>query len=386
MKFPKIKHARLCRFLMYVPAILCFVVGFGALFCAEALELGAWAMAIFISSMVLLLIYIFKNMAFLMGMDVILATISGVQRARKRYYSKCNGDSAPVAYKRIARRAAFFGKRVDDVVKKPAPRLVKFKSSRSQTVFYSKIEKMLLVFEAEHLNIDTYRAILDASEAISRTTSAQKPKKAGKVSYAVVCVILANSVFDGIEELINKQGAVFKDKVILPCVADLGSGVYYFDGVREPFSGMAYPTKNRAINMIKKYVFGGKIPLRGNHEELPAPKAYENDLEKSFFEYKKEMKREFNGGLDDSAKRMVEKMDDNEVLMDEDIVYCKLGGRVAAVIVDFDGDSNEASALLSDCWDYPKKSKISKADKALLRTRVATFLKEKGYFPTVEEI
>ena len=94
-----------------------------------------------------------------------------------------------------------------------------------------------------------------------------KQKKKAPIASAAAVIILADSIDEKITNMVRRNIGSFKENVILPCVMDASSGKYYFDSLADiHILGMSgKPTKNYALEIIKKAVFGGHLPLKNNN-------------------------------------------------------------------------------------------------------------------------
>ena len=129
----------------------------------------------------------------------------------------------------------------------------------------------------------------------------------------------------------------------LACVADFSVGRCYFDGMGEPY-------------------LAGMTGLW--------------DYIRAFREEMKEGRRR--------DKAIYRKLKDGEVLLQDDVLYCRLGEHGVSFFVETDGEDQESGegvieVLMQDNWEYPRRANISKKDGELLRVNIRDYLMSRGY-------
>ena len=158
-----------------------------------------------------------------------------------------------------------------------------------------------------------------------------------------------------------------------------------------------YPVKNRALNRIRRVVFGGAVPLRNNPHLLPEPLWMGKngfDPEASLWSFMRYIRREV-GGQSRRDKKRFQQMADRTVILEDGWLYCKLGNRgdmmmiddvredlgdsVTDAVTDAVTDVKKKQVLLSLNWSYPKSNRISKKDSEAIRGLVKDFLCEQGF-------
>jgi len=277
LKFLKLKHPTLCKIALYAPAFLEMPILILIGIFEEELEavLPGFAIAILMfAPMVFALVYIFHNPFMFIGMDVTLEGIRLQLKDRKFFETPKNGNTKKDAEKAIIRRMSRIGYTCEPNKASPTPLLIKFYSHYSWTVFYARIEKICLLYSVGHLDTGLYGQIITSAASNiaplhgdkTQMRFIDKQKKKAPIASAAAVIILADSIDEKIPNMVRRNIGSFKENVILPCVMDASSGKYYFDSLADiHIPGMSgKPAKNFAIEIIKKAVFGGRLPLRGN--------------------------------------------------------------------------------------------------------------------------
>ena len=278
IKFPKLKHPTLCKIIMYAPALLLLPILILTAIFEEELKVFLPDSAIvfmILVPMVFALVYLLHNPFMFLCMDVTLEGIRLHLKDRKFFKTNKNGSSRTEAEKNIIRRMSRLGYTCLPNKASPAPLLIKFYSHYSWTVFYARIEKICLLYSVEHLDTELYSRIISSAFSNiaplhgdkAKMRFIDKQKKKAPIASAAAVIILADSIDERIPNMVRRNVGSFKESVILPCVMDASSGKYYFDALADihmlGLSGK--PVKNFAIEIIKKAVFGGRLPLKGNN-------------------------------------------------------------------------------------------------------------------------
>ena len=314
----------------------------------------------------LLIWYLIRNFALLMTMDLTLATLRCQMSARRRYYMH------RIDQKRIERRIKRFGRagKVQSIL--PKPELLRYRMQMSFTVYHRGIEKMILTYGAGELDEDSYRRILSSAKAnVQAAKGSGKPlfvdKQQKNASYttAALAVIFADTLnarlAERLPQLVTEQTGDGFDNCFLPLVLDFSSGICYFDGQRLPYIGYAYPCKNRAYRLAKKYVFGGRIPLRGNTEYLMS--FGDVDPEMTLWAFWKRMKKEIVDSEREN-KRIFASLSDGRCLYKEEYLYIKIGNRGVVLAAEQSEGGTCVTVDTPVAWDFPKANAISKKDTA----------------------
>ena len=399
MKWPKLKHPLLCNIVLVgsvmAPPILSLF--FPALPIAAYIHplllpvimFAPWVWAIW---------FMISHYALLMKTSMFLEVYHAHLQGRRHFTCPKNGADSDGIRKKILRRAERFGYPYElDIIPKELV-TVRYKNTPSMTVYYHRIEKLLLVYEVDVLDADASRKLWQSANAVTNTICKEqkplyrKPKGCSKKnSTSVAVVILANTVSPDVAANLAKDNIKMDDRSLLFCAVELSTAKYYFNNQKEPFM-FTYPVKNRAINRIRRVVFGGRVPLRDNPHTLSIPQGFEKDgfdPEMSLWHFmkrtQKELKKELKG-MSRREKKQFQEMQSGTVTMDDGWLYCKLGERVSAMMVDDDeNDPQKKQVILSLNWAYPKSNRISKKDNATIRRLTEEFLRGQGFEVTVIE-
>ena len=399
MKWPRFKHPLLCNIVLIGGAFLFLFLPVPLFALADAeilsrpiamvLSLGIWGG---------LLWFMISHYALLMMTSMFLEVYHAHLQGRSHFTCPQNGKDQATIRKKILRRAERFGYPYElDIIPKELV-TVRYKNTPSMTVYYHRIEKLLLVYEVDVLDADASRKLWQSANAVTNTICKEKkplyrkPKGYSKKnSTSVAVVILANTVSPDVAAKLAKDNIKMDDRSLLFCAVELSTAKYYFDNQKEPFM-FTYPVKNRAINRIRRVVFGGRVPLRDNPHTLPIPQGFEKDgfdPEMSLWHFmkrtQKELKKELKG-MSRREKKQFQEMQSGTVTMDDGWLYCKLGDRVSAMMVDDDeNDPQKKQVILSLNWEYPKSNRISKKDNAVIRRLTEEFLHGQGFEVTFIE-
>ncbi len=395
MKWPKLKHPLLCNAVLVGGMILILLLPFG-LFALAAQEIlpdfitilltfAIWGGAIW---------FMISHYALLMMTSMCLEMYQAYLTARSHFTCPKNGADPDGIRKKILRRAERFGHPYElDAVPKELV-TVRYKNTPSMTVYYHRIEKLLLVYEVDTLDADASRKLWQSANAITNIIGKEqkplyrKPKEHSKDnSVSVAVVILAGTVSPDVAAKLVKDDSKMGDRHLLFCAVELSTAKYYFDNQKEPFM-FTYPVKNRAINRIHRVVFGGRVPLRDNPHTLPIPKGFEKDgfdPELPLWDFMKRVQKELKE-VSRREKKQFQEMQNGTVTMDDGWLYCKLGDRVSTMMVDDDeNDPQKKQVILSLNWEYPKSNRISKKDNATIRRLTEEFLHGQGFEVTFIE-
>ena len=395
MKWPKLKHPLLCNVVLVGGVILLFLFAIALPSLNNTESIPQYVTGILmLAIMGGLLWFLISQAGVLMILSALLEMYRGYLHARRYFTCPKNGTKPDGIRKRILRRAERFGYPYEV---KAAPKeliALRYQNLPSATVYYHRIEKLLLVYETDTLDWEglgrLWRSANSITDIIGREQAPRhrKPKGHSKDhSVSVAVVILANTVSPDAAAKLVEENSKMNDRHVLLCAVELSTAKYYFDNQKEPFV-FSYPVKNRAINRIQRIVFGGRVPLRGNPHTLPEPEwlaknAY--DPEASLWSYMGYIKKEAWGQSRRDKKRFQE-MANGTVIQDGGWLYCKIEDRVDMMMLDDDeNDPQKKQVILSLNWMYPKSNRISKKDRAAIRRMVEAFLGEQGYGVTFVE-
>lgn len=102
----------------------------------------------------------------------------------------------------------------------------------------------------------------------------------------------------------------------------------------------------------------------------------------SLWDYIRSFREEMANGCR-RDKAIYRKLKDGEVLLQDDVLYCRLGERGVSFFVETDGEEQEPGegvieVLMEDSWEYPRRANISKKDGELLRGQHSRLSHVKG--------
>lgn len=387
MKYPKLRQALLCRILTYVVVLGGFGVPIAAVCCMRFLPEPV-RVAIVLALVVGLLVYLFKNLVVLMGLDMTLAMLHCNLTART-CYDLPRGRSLPVIQKSICR----FGTACVPVPIQPQPLHLRYRLSSSATVYAKGIEKVVAVYETDYLDAEQYHTIFRSAKTnSSRLTGKKKPlfldkaQKEAPLNRVTVTVIFAGKVDETLRQTLYKKvcqqsGDEWED-TILPCVIDLEKGQCVFNSERLPYVGFAYPVKNRGIQLIKRLIFGGHIPIQGNPNYLEAMQGIL--VEASLWEFWRELSKEMKDTGKEMNKRMAG-MKDGQILWEDDLLYVKWGEKAVCQWAEQDQAQRKVTIESVTLWSYPKANPIAKKTIREIEMTITRYFSNQGYAVTFEE-
>lgn len=381
MKFPKLKHAFLCRILVYVVILGGFIAPMiivaNLKFVPEAAKV-----IVGIGLAVGLLIYLLKNFVLLMAMDVGLAMLHCHNTARKQFVLP-QSFSAKKVEKRISR----FGQKCEPIAISPRPETLRYKSHASMTIYSSGIEKIIATYHIDFLDKNQYQLIVNSATANSKALKGKKKhhfldksQKSSPLNRVTVIVIYArqvdeklrNSLFD----VVCKNGGDGFDTAILPCVVDLEKQICAFDSMRMPYTGFQYPVKNRGIKIIRQYLFNNKFPFADSPDTLDPIR--DIDPEQSLWSFWRITKKELISD-DRETKKRFEKMKHRDIIFEDGYIYLKWEDHGLWMSVELNEAVRTAEIDAIDSWDYPKSHKIAKATIKEIKTLINAYFAGLGY-------
>ena len=381
LKFPKLKNALLCRILVYVVVLGGFIAPIiivaNLKFVPEAVKV-----IVGIGLAVGLLIYLLKNFALLMAMDVGLAMLHCHNTARKHFI-------LPESFseQKVERRINRFGKKYEPSAISPCPEALRYKSNAPITIYSSGIEKIIATYRIDFLDKNQYQLIVNSATANSKALKGKKKhrfldksQKSSPLNRATVIVIYAKQVDEklrnGLFDMVCKNGGDGLDTAILPCVVDLEKQICTFDSMRMPYTGFQYPVKNRGIKIIRQYLFNNKFPFADSPDTLDPIK--DMDSEQSLWDFWKTIKNELVSD-DKNTKKRFEKMKHGDIVFEDDYIYLKWEDHGLWISVELNEELRMAEIDPIDSWDYPKSHKIAKATIKEIKTLINTYFAGLGY-------
>lgn len=338
MKFPKWNHPWLCQQLLYLPVYLLLLLPLVGVIVLESCGIEVFGipfLIVFFAFGGCAIWYLFSHAPLLIGADLLASDIHSWQRDRLEYRSAINGTGRETAQRRILRRCRLWGRKWEG----SDGRFTVFcKHGYSWTVFYSMLEKRLVLCQAEHLTLEQYRLLLGQARSRLRELPdgvvrfQDKKMKKQPRAYATLVVILADNVDDAVKSEARKLPEETREACILPCVVECPTGCYYMNGGKQSYEvGMSgRPARNMARGMARRLVFAVGLP-RENREKRP-PCEVEEFLDMSLWESVRWIRQIFKKDKTDEEKEqlfMLRRLTDGEVRVGEYAVYCKLRGRLA---------------------------------------------------------
>lgn len=389
MKFPKIiKNPTLCQVITYVPALIFVIYMLFMAFVEDVFGIKSSLPYVFLFLLLAFTIYyIFHNIAFLFVSETLFSVIRAWKKTRLWYESDCNGSDRKTAEQKLINRGKSCGKICEPTKAKPVPLMLRYRRCYSWMVFWASIEKISMVYSTDYLDTNEFRNIVNSAVSNINAQHTEpkffidRNKKKAPVATASVAVIVADSISDDIPELVQKEQTSCRQGYLLLCVYDISSKRYYFDGMAEIYSQgmMGKPEKNYALSLLKKLVFNGRLPLRGNQHYVPLPSTDEYSEETTLWE----LIRNFNQEIKETkgeGKKIAKNLNHGEVLLKNGFIYCKLSERTArfSAIID-EEDPLCVSIIIVNYWAYPKSNRISKKDAAEIKQRIEAYLLKNGY-------
>lgn len=387
MTFPKLKHALLCRILTYVVVLGAFILPIVLVCCLECIPDGI-QLALVSALVIGLLVYLVKNFVVLMCMDMALATLHCNLTART-CYDLPRGRRTQSIQKSISR----FGTACTPAPIQPQPLQLRYRLSSSATAYTKGIEKVVATYETNFLDAELYSAIFRSAKTnSSRLIGKKKPlfldkaQKKAPLNRVTVVVILAHKVEPSLWETLYKKvcqqsGDEWEDTII-PCVIDLEKDQCVFNSQRLPYTGFAYPVKNRGIRLIKRLVFGGYMPLKDNLFYVEPIK--DANPEDSLWTFWRGLSKELKGSDKAMNKRMAA-MKDGQIIWEADLLYVKWGDRAICQWVEADTAQRKAKVEAITCWSYPKTNPIAKKTIREMEIAINRYFSNQGYQVSLEE-
>lgn len=372
----KLKYPLLCRIATYVAVLGMFIVPMVAVICVPLIPEVVKAV-VSIGCLLGLLVFLFRNFANLMVLDIFLATLQGYRGAYRQYPLKTDAQT-------LEKRLSRFGLECKPTAIQPVPKILRYKSTRSNTIYSSGIEKVVAVFRCGLLTSDEYHAIVHSATANSGALMGKKKRwildreqKSAPLNRVTVIVILASAVEPVLtqelyDRICKNEGDGF-DLAVLPCVVDLSAKTCVFNSTREPYYGMQYPVKNRGVRLIRKYIFGGKLP-KGRGTLIKEVEDF--DPEKTLWQFIKELDQEQRTD-DRKLKKCFFKMSHGDIRVEEERVLLKWEDRGTVWPIERK-EGSFLEILVCDAWDHPKVRPMSQKHVALLKDRISHHFEKEG--------
>ena len=386
MHIPKLRNPGLCRVMLYMIVILIPVAVIAAVFAVSGLIEGfpdIAAALIVVAALVIWLIWLIRNAGFLLSVDIILAGLAADKAARERFVLT-DAFSAAGAERRLSR----FGRQGEPVRCATPPEILRFRSRASLTIYSYAVEKTVAVYHTDYLDRELYRSIVSSARTCSDSLSGKKKypvidgkRKKAPLNRSTVIVIFAKNtdvrLSGELPGLVSRNGGDGENSSFLPCVVDLGGRRCIFDSTREIYEGFgAYPAKNRGIRLIRKLVFGGKLPLAESPERVRGRLV--PDTDQGLFRWISGMHRDIVKELREDKKRY-RSMCDGEIVFEDGCIYLKWKDRAIMTYAELDSGSMTAEIGEIEFWDWPTKGPVDGAKIAEMKRRIDEYFGRMGY-------
>lgn len=382
MKNLKFKDVgELFSYLILAVLVILFIVSCFFLYLDEN-----WSIVSGLLIIVLEIILIIKLFPVLMAVEIIFETIRNWKKDRLFFTCRANGEGEQI-YEKVLNRVNKYGKGVDVENVKREPVCVRYKRTSSAEVFYSSIEKNIIVYRTKFLDEKEISDILSCAKSIAGKMKVftkpwfflTKEERKAPACRVFVVVVFADDISQSGIDFIRKERN-WDETIVFPCAVDLTRNKYYFDGMKEiHFEGMeGKPSKNIAIKLTNKILFNGKSDLKNNDNLAPCPVGDEV-LDTPFFQTLKELiVEDFKDKR--TEKKIYKNLNDGDVFEKDNLLYLKKGGRVTSFLI-LEGEENpqdNVSVAIGGFWDYPKKNNISKKDIVTLKEMTVQYLGSKN--------
>ncbi len=376
MSFPKLRHPLICRWIPYLLVLSPVATAIILIACVPTL--GSVGVVLLLGALVWCLWYMLRNFMVLMGMDLFIATIGCYLKARK-FFRLRPGQSAAEIEARLSR----FGEECPPRPMQPQPSMLRYRLCYPWSGYSSGIEKVAMVYRTDSLDLDGYRAILHSAKTNYRFLMGRKKvrfleaqQKKRKLHRAGAVLILTNRVDADLDarlhELTARQTGDEYEDTLLPCVVDFGQGKCTFDSIKVPYIGFGIAAKSRAVALIRRLVFGGRLPLQDKTQAI-YPKDYDPDM--TLWQLWARLRGELKDN-DQEERKLLSRMEDREIRMQDEILYLRWGEYGVGLLVHEAPD--KLSVLELTQWDYPKSHKIPKKTIAEIQAYLTGYFRTKG--------
>lgn len=363
MRFPKLKYPRLCRLLSYIVVLGIFLIPIPVIIVLPLPDV--LKIPLVFGLLIGCVVYIFMNFAVLMGMDMMLASLSCYRSARTVYHLPKNRTADA-----IRRSILRYGK---ECAPKPGcltPSALRYKHSNSLSIYAKGIERVVAAYEVDHLDEEQYRIIFSSARANSLFLEGKKKsiitdpsQKSAPLHRVTVILILAHKVDPRLTpelyDLVCKRCGDEDKNCFIPCVVDMEHHTCVFNCLRIPYVGFEYAVKNRGIRIVKRQVFGGNLNLRGSTHTLQMKDEEKLSPEDTLWDLWSCLHREFFGSPKEN-KRKIEALKDKEITVKGDTLYLKWDQRAVCLSVKENADKKTVRVEPVEHWFYPKKRPVGK--------------------------
>ena len=329
-----------------------------------------------------LLVYLIKNFALLMAMDVMLALLHHHRHARKRFV-------LPSAFSvsRVERKISGFGEQHEPIQFSPRPDTLRYKNKAKSMAYSSGTEKVISTYHVDVLDKSQYHSIVNSAKANAKALKNKKAhrlldntnKKTSKSSVTVILIYakrLDEAFRGGLFDAVCKSIGNGLDEVTLPCVVDLEKRICTFDSMRIPYTGFQYPAKNRGINIIRKYLFHHRFTFADSPDMLDPIEDF--DPEESLWRFWKAAKKDIRLTNKEGKKRF-QKMAHRDIIFEDGYIYLKWQNCGIWVSAELNEELKSAEIDTIDSWDYPKSNQIAKDTTKEIESLINAYFAELGY-------
>lgn len=378
MPFPRLKNPLLCRILVYVTVLGAALVPM-LLMMHLPLPEGLQAFAI-LAPLAGLAVYVHKNFICLMTVDLILATLCCQQKARKHF-------ALPPGFspEKVTRRLSHFGREYHPVLCQVPPQMLLYKSIYPLSITACSIEKLVALYRVPLLDKNLYRNLVTSAAINAKALKGSRPhrfldknQRRAPINQVMVVLILADRVEEKLRSALSEEvckGGGEINTSLLPCVVDLEQQICTFDSFRVPYTGFVYAAKNRGINLLRRYVFGGRFPY-SRSPDRPEPKDADY-LDQTLWQFWRATKRETS-----SDEKRFRIMSHGDLCLQDNFLYVKWKGHGVRLATTLDPETRRAQVDEPDLWYYPKANKISQQTAAALKKQITTYFAHHTYTVT----
>ncbi len=384
LKHPKLKHPLLCEAVLLMMMMSPVVLVIAVVAC-EFLPDTLYLLLVF-GTLAVSMVLLFRNMPLIWGTGIMLDLLRCRKTARKQY-----DLPADFSEEKLAQQMQRFGQHCEPLPLHPQPTELRYRLQWSAMTYARGYEKIIAMYRADVLDKAAYQDILNSARANFGTLEGrkkprfldkyQKKSPLHRVLVVLICAGRTDEAGTDVFEQIQKQAGDGIETAILPCVLDLSRRTCIFDGERLP-DVFAYPVKNRGIRLIRRMVFGGRLPLKGNECYLdPIP---DFDPEQSLWNFLRDARKEL-GLADTNIKKQFASMKDREVYEDEDgYIYVRWGECGVMQMVEKNTE-NIVEVDEVSMWAWPKTRQMKKADIQAVKQCISTYYFGQGCTVKFEE-
>ena len=322
-----------------------------------------------------------KNVVLLFVADTTLAMLHSHNKARQSFVLP-KGFSPQKIDKRIRR----YGKGYDPNSASPRPDVLRYRSTPPILRFSGGTERVIAIYHTATLDRNSYNLIVNSARSNFNSLKGkkkhpflEKEQRNSPINRVAVVLIYSDCVEDKLRKnlfqtVCSADGDGLETSV-LPCVVDLSNNTCTFDSLRLPFI-VQYPVKNRGINIIKKYLFGGRLTLAESPDMIDPIEDVNAD--QSLWDFWKTTRKEL---VDDEKnhKKRFKNMKHREIKVEEDCIYLKWEEKGLWLLAELDEEGKNALIEEVSSWDYPKSNKISKATIKEIKDLLNTHFASLGY-------